>query len=71
MTTAKHENRAGLRQIRIGILGYTQERMARALGVSLRTYCRHEAGGPNRTIMLLATRLADAAVDQITVASAS
>ena len=61
MTTANYEDRADLRQIRTEVLGYTQERMARELGVSLRTYCRHEACGPSRPVILLATRLADAA----------
>lgn len=63
MTAAKHEDKADLRQIRTRVLGYTQERMARELGVSLRSYCRWEKDGPNRTAILLATRLADAAKD--------
>ena len=60
MTAAKQEDRRDLRDIRTRVLGYTQERMAAALGVSLRTYCRHETSGPSRTVILLATQLADA-----------
>ena len=66
MTTAKQEDRRDLRDIRTRVLGYTQERMAQELHVSLRSYCRYEASGPNRTAMALATRLADAAVDSRT-----
>lgn len=61
MTPAKHEDRADLRQIRTHVLGYTQERMARELQVSLRSYCRWEKDGPNRTALALAIRLADEA----------
>ena len=60
MTAAKQEDRRDLRDIRTRVLGYTQERMATALGISLRTYCRHETSGPSRTVILLATQLADA-----------
>ena len=59
MTHSKQDHRCDLRDIRTRVLGYTQERMATALGISLRTYCRHEAGGPSRPIILLANQLAD------------
>lgn len=42
-----------LKQIRTS-LGWTQERMARELGLSLRSYCRNEKSGPSEPVMRLA-----------------
>ncbi len=39
-------------------LGLTQEQMAKALSVSTRTYCRHEAKGGSATLRKLAELLA-------------
>jgi DNA-binding XRE family transcriptional regulator len=43
-----------LRSVRVDTLGCTQEKMANWLGVSLRTYSRHEAGKPPPSITRLA-----------------
>jgi DNA-binding XRE family transcriptional regulator len=43
-----------LRQIRHQ-LQWTQERMARELGISLRTYCRHEKTGGSCSLLKLAS----------------
>ncbi len=55
-------------------LGYTQERMALALGTSLRTYARQESKGGSTTMRKLAELLAtspDCQTDDLKVLSLS
>lgn len=46
-----------LKEIRMK-LQWTQERMARELGLSLRTYCRAERNAPSEPVMRLAQFIA-------------
>jgi len=39
-------------------LGLTQEKMAQAMGISIRTYCRHESNGGSIPLRKLAEMLA-------------
>ncbi len=50
---------ATLREIRAG-LQWTQEKAASEIGVSLRTYARHEAGRPPEPVLRLMRSLAAA-----------
>lgn len=61
MTHIKEDHRDDIRRIRTKVLGFTQERMAKEIGTSLRNYARFEAKGPTEMAIILATRLADAA----------
>lgn len=52
-----NEQAYDLRFLRTQYLNLTQANMAERLGLSLRTYCRHEANGPSAPVWRLAKTL--------------